>query len=450
MKYIVNIIRVLVGALFIFSGFVKAIDPLGTGYKMHEYFASFATIGMQSFWQWMNGLSTPISVIMIVLEMVAGIALLTGWANRFTVWLLFLMTLFFTVLTGFTYLSGYCPNSMFAVFSIVLVALFMVCAAKYHTANGKKIFAVTLLALLAFVVLLKFTNLLLTCDFDKTKMKVTDCGCFGDFLHLEPHTTFWKDIILDILIFILVIGVDYIKPLFKAFATNAVTVAATVASLWFCFSNYLWGLPIVDFRPYKIGNNIRELRTVQKDPVIEYVFIYKNKKTGEQKEFGMNELGNLNDDWEFDTKAGDGGRKDKIIDPGIPAKIDGFYINDEHGDITDSLLSDKNYSLMVVAYHLSETEKDAFTEKLNPLEAQCEKAGISFYCVTGGDIPSDPFRHDMQTAYPFYTSDETPLKTIIRSNPGLVLLKNGVVINMWHHRHIPEFAELNEMYFSKK
>ena len=444
MKFIVNIIRVLVGGLFIFSGFVKAIDPIGTSYKMHDYFGAFGAMGMSSFWQWMNHLSIPIAVIMIVLELVAGIALLVGWANRFTVWLLFLMTLFFTVLTGFTYLSGYCPNILFGIISVTIVGLFTVSAARFDSSMGKKLFGLAVLLLVGCLAMMKFSDLLLTCSFDKAKMKVTDCGCFGDFMKLEPYQTFWKDIILDVLIFILVVGVDYIKPLFSKRATNAVAIVSTVASLWFCFSNYVWGLPVIDFRPYKIGNNIRELRISQKPAVTDFVFIYKNKKTGENKEFKMGELGNVTGDYEFVD------RTEKVLDPGIPAKIDGFYISDENGDITDALLADKNYSFMVVAYHLSETDKDVFTEKLNPLQVEIEKAGFDFYLVFGGDMKADDFRHETQAAYPFYTADETPLKTIIRSNPGLVLLKDGVVINMWHKNNLPTFAQLQEQYLNKK
>ena len=446
MKYIVNIIRMLVGLLFIVSGFVKAIDPLGTSYKMHDYFAAFSTLGLHGFWEWMNTISLPIAVIMIVLEMVAGFGLLLGWANRFNVWLLYLMTMFFTVLTGFTYLSGFCPTPAFAVASIIIVALFTLSAAKFNHPSGKKYLLITIAFTIVYLLMLKYSSMLFSCSFDETKMKVTDCGCFGDALKLKPWETFWKDIVLDVLIFILIIGMDYIKPLFKNSITNLLVSAGTAASILFCFSNYAWGLPVIDFRPYKIGNNIRELRQMQKPRVSDWVFIYKNKKSGENKEFTTAQLSDMNsDDWDFVDRV------EKVIDPGIPAKIDGFYISNADGiDITDTLLSDAGYSLMVVAYHLSETHKETFTEKLNPLAAACEKAGVDFYCVTGGDIPADPFRHELQTPYPFYTADETPLKTIIRSNPGLVLLKNGVVINMWHYRHIPDFSELNEKYFSKK
>ncbi|MEP7170066.1 MAG: DoxX family protein [Bacteroidota bacterium] len=443
MKYIVNILRILVGALFIFSGFVKAVDPLGTSYKMHEYFEAFAPLGLNAFWEWMNTVSTPFAVFMIVIEMAAGLALLTGWMPKFTVWVLFLMTLFFTLLTGFTYLSGYCPGIPFAIHSISLIILFMVSAAKFNSPKGKKVFWITVILTISFVALLK-TPSYFHCEFTETKMKVTDCGCFGDFMKLKPWETFYKDIVLDVLIFILVIGVGYIKPLVKPKANNLIIGGGTLASLLFCFSNYIWGLPIVDFRPYKIGNNINEQRKTLKPEVRKMVFIYKNKKTNETKSFTTEEVGNVTDDWDFVD------RKDSIIDPGIPAKINNLYISDEDGnDITDTLLTDKNYSFMVVIYKMTATDKEAITGKLNPLSEQCEKAGIKFYAVCGGDMKVDDFRHELNTAYPFYTADETPLKTIIRSNPGLVLLKDGVVIDMWHHKHLPDWKDVNEKYFKK-
>jgi uncharacterized membrane protein YphA (DoxX/SURF4 family) len=443
MKYFVQLIRVLVGCLFIFSGAVKAIDPLGTSYKMHDYFSAFAATGWPAFWQTMNGYAVSISVIMIVLELIAGFALLIGWSNRFTVWLLFLMTLFFTVLTGFTYLSGFCPSVLFALYSVALVALIMITAWTWHASIGKKIGAFTGLALLVYIGLIFGTDTLLTCAFDKAKMKVTDCGCFGDFIKLQPYQTFWKDVVLDVLIFILVIGVRYIQPIFNVKTTYLLTLIFSACSLLFSFSNYLWGLPIVDFRPYKIGNNIRELRVAQKPAVTDFVFIYKNTKTQQEKEFKMDELSNVTDEYEFVD------RREKVLDPGIPAKIDGFYINDANGDITDSLLNDKNFSLMVVAYHLGETDSEVFKKSIVPLADKVQKAGFSLYCVYGADVNAEPLRHQWQASFPFYTADETPLKTIIRSNPGLVLLKDGVVIDMWHKYDVPSFETLQQKYLSK-
>ncbi len=442
MKLLVTVLRILTGGLFIFSGAVKAIDPLGTSYKMHEYFAAFGSLGMKGFWESMNAFSTPIAVGMIVTEIVAGIALLTGWKPRLTVWILFIMTLFFTLLTGFTYLSGHCPKTVFGIYSIALIVLFMVSAAQFNKFKGKRILIYTGLATLIYLIMMKVPGGMFACAFTESKMKVTDCGCFGDFLKLKPWETFWKDIVLDIVIFILVIGVIHIRPVMKSRINSSVITLSVVGSILFCFMNYKWGLPLFDFRPYKIGNNIRELRQPLKPEKSEFVFIYKNNNTGQLKEVGMNELDAITDEWEFSD------RKDKITDPGIPAKINNLYISNEQGeDITDQLLSDENYSLMVVIYSMAKTKKKKIKKKLVPLADSCEKAGISFYAVCGGDLPVDAFRHDLQTPFPFYVADETALKTILRSNPGLVLLKNGVVINKWHYLHLPDFKKLQKEYF---
>lgn len=439
MKNLVAVIRILVGALFIFSGFVKAVDPLGTSFKMHEYFEAFSSLGLEALWKSMSAWSTPIAVIMIVVEMVVGVTLLIGWKPRLTTWILFLMTLFFTLLTGFTYLSGYCPTVTFGILSLLAILLWIIAASRYHLPKGKIIFFSALGLTLLMLFYMKSGSSLLACNFTETKMKVTDCGCFGDFMKLKPWETFWKDIILDILIFILVIRADLIKPLFPTIGLKVTTAIATVFSLLFCFSNYAWDLPIIDFRPYKIGNNIKELRYPLKPEIREYVFVYKNLKTNEERNFKTDELDQIDDEWEFID------RRDVVVDPGIPAKINNLFIRNQEGvDITDQLLSNKAYSLMVVMYKLASANKKAITQKLIPLSQQCEKSKIDFYAVVGGDIDPEIFRHEMQTPFEFYTADETALKTIIRSNPGLVLLKDGIVLNKWHYRHLPSFDELKK------
>jgi uncharacterized membrane protein YphA (DoxX/SURF4 family) len=438
MKTMVHVIRVLVAGLFIFSGFVKAIDPLGTSYKMHEYFEAFSSLGLPSLWQGMSAWSTPIAVFMIVLEMAAGLALLIGWMPALTVWILFLMTLFFTILTGFTYLSGYCPTLAFGIVALLITALWITSAARFHQPDGKIFFRTAILSTLIMLAATTFTNVLLSCPFTPSLMKVTDCGCFGDFIKLKPWETFWKDIFLDILIFILVVRVRDIHPLFPAAGLHFTTALFTGLSLLFCFSNFLWGLPIIDFRPYKIGNNIRELRQPIRPEVRDYVFVYKNVQSGEERHFRLEELDQINESWTFVD------RRDIIIDPGIPAPINNLFIRNADGDdITDELLSDKNYSFMVVIDQLGKTRGKAFP-RLNEIAEWCDRHGLHFYAVYGGDVPAEPFRHEMQTPFEFFTADETALKTIIRSNPGLVLLKDGKVIDMWHHRHLPSPAELEE------
>lgn len=385
-----------VGTLFIFSGAVKAIDPLGTSYKMHDYFSAFGQIGLSNFWAAMSDWSTTLAVFMIVFEIVLGIALLVGWQAKITLWLSFAMLAFFTLLTGFTFLNGYDWKQFFG--------------------SGKLVF-------------------------DEKNMKVTDCGCFGDFVKLKPWTSFYKDIFLDILIVLLILGKNKIQPLFSGFTRNAIIGLSIICTWAFCFLNYVWNLPVVDFRPYKIGNNITELRKDKVPAKTEMIFTYKNKSTGEEKEFSMSDLNNLNyDEWEFKD------RKDKVLDPGIPAVINNLYISNEHNeDITDELFSDPNYSLMIVAYKLGKTNEPAFKE-LNVLAEKAQAKNLKVYCVTSGDISIENFRTKNQTAYPFYTADETPLKTIIRSNPGLVLLKNGVVKGKWHYNHLPTFETLEKDY----
>lgn len=276
-------------------------------------------------------------------------------------------------------------------------------------------------------------------------MKVTDCGCFGDFIKLKPWETFYKDVILDFLILLLVLNIKNVRPLFADGIRNAVAVSFGTVAMLFCLYNVYSNEPVIDFRPYKVGNDVKDLRIVKKFPVIDMTFFYKNKQTGEVKQYTQKELGGLNfDNLEFVK------RKDNVLDPGIPAVITNLRIeNDEGEEITDSLLADPNYSLMVVAYNLNKTHADAFKE-LNAIAAGADKAHVKFYAVTVNDGKVDDFRHKYQTAYPFYNADETPLKTMIRSNPGLILFKHGVVINKWHYKHLPTFDELNQKYFSAK
>lgn len=441
-----------VGALFIFSGFVKAVDPLGTSYKMHEYFAAFAAekffdtpsyqAAYAAFWDWVGGFSTAMSIFMIAAELFFGFMLLIGWLPRFTVGVIWALTLFFTFLTGYTYLSGYELKKSFIVMSAAVMAIFAAIALQKTDAKRKK------LAIISFaflIVLIGFFNThAASHPFDETKMKVTDCGCFGDFIKLKPWETFWKDVILDVMILVLVLTVKHVRPVAKSFHVPIAGITGA-GSLALCLYCVYWSEPLIDFRPYKIGNDIRELREVKKQPVVEMIFIYKNKKTGEEKEFAVKDLTSLNyDEWEYKD------RKDKVIDPGIPAKITNLFIEDDSGNqVADSLLANPDYSLMVVSYNLSKTNEAAFND-LNQISATCDKQGIKFFAVTVNDGHIDEFRHRLQTPYPFYHADETPLKTIIRSNPGLVLLKNGVVVNKWHYRNLPNMGDLNEQYFSKR
>ncbi len=444
---LITFLQDFIGCFFIFSGFVKAVDPLGTSYKMHEYFEAFAGEGLRPLWEYMATWSSFMAVTMIALELFVGFVLLIGWKPRLTVGIIWLLTLFFTFLTGYTFLSGYGISKAFILISGAIMLVFA--AVTFPKKQSQRLTLVFFsLGILVLVFLMsKFSGLFFTADFTESKMKVTDCGCFGDFIKLKPWETFYKDVILDVMILILVLNVKFVRPVFGDVTRTVMAYLAGIFSLLFCLDNVYLDEPVIDFRPYKIGNDINDLRKEKKPAKVEMVFVYRSNKTLLPKEFTYDEVMKGKMDYaEYDSMIE---RKDKILDPGIPAKITNLRIeNDEGGDITDTILHNPDYSFMVVSYNLNRTHEDAF-KQLNEIAANADKVGVKYFAVTLNDGHVDEFRHKNQTAYPFYSADETPLKTIIRSNPGLVLLKNGVVINKWHYRHLPSVDELNKTYFKK-
>lgn len=227
MRLLVNIARILVGCLFIFSGLVKAIDPLGLAYKMQEFFEVWAGDGfLKGLMDLLHEHALWFSILMITLEVILGVALLLGWRKKMVSWLLLLMILFFTFLTSYVLFSG----------------------------------------------------------------KIRACGCFGDCIPLTPVQTFTKDIILLILVLLILYGGRHIKPLFSNNINISVFLISLFAVLglqWYVLKH----LPVKDCLPFKTGNNILELRKMPKDAVpdrYDYVFVY--KKNGTSKEFKVDNL----------------------------------------------------------------------------------------------------------------------------------------------------------------
>ena len=401
MRILIRLIQFLVGALFLFSGFVKAVDPLGTAYKMHDYFTAFAGDfpAMKWMWEFMTDTVNFWAVFMLVFELVLGLALIVGWRPKLTLWLTLLLTLFFTFLTGYTYLSGYTMKHWYNPFSWV---------------------------------------------FNEKDMKVTDCGCFGDFMKLKPYTSFWKDVVLDMLILFLLFGWRNLYTLVSGKIGNVLIGLGTAASLLFCFSNYLWGLPMIDFRPYAIEKNIKEGMTLPsnavKDSVV-MVFIY--EKNGKQVELSMDEIKNIDSTYKFVD------RKDKVIREGDHPAIHDFSIVSADGtNITEDILSQENVFLLV-AYDINHSNGDV-QGKINDFVALAQQNGIEFIGLTGS-LPAevDKFRHEHNSMFDYYYCDATALKTMIRSNPGLMLLKKGTVTAMWHHRDFPTFDEVKKNYLTR-
>jgi uncharacterized membrane protein YphA (DoxX/SURF4 family) len=275
------------------------------------------------------------------------------------------------------------------------------------------------------------------------KNPVSDCGCFGDFLIISNWQTFYKNIVL--MIFTLIIfftrnSYKKPKPAIYQFSIFLLGLIAILSVIIYCYRH----LPIIDSLPWKKGNNIRQL--VLPTPEISKIFlIYKNKTTGETKEYPSDNYPWQDTVWLANWQFVD--QRKEIIKPFIQAPIHDFTINDEFGDdYTFDYINKPGYQFILVAYDLNKTNKKAFS-KAELIYNGCQKDSISFIALTGTSyISIHPFVKELSIKYHVYNTDETALKTIIRSNPGLVLIKDGVVLEKWHYNDFPEYSKLKEKY----
>ena len=403
-------IQYFMGSLLIFSGLVKAVDPIGTAYKMQDYFTEFDIQGLP-FMDLMHEYALPFSLIMLVLELALGVCLIMGLGQKKTTWTTLLMMLFFTGLTGFNYLTGY-------------------------TSKPDQV------GILAFDQWGPFRD---------ENIRITDCGCFGDFLKLKPVETFVKDIIYTVLAVILVLNTARLKELLPREKVVAglnvrtwLGLLIVGVSTWFCLQNFYLDKPMVDFRPFAEGVNLREAKATceANTPEIETILVYKNKQTGEEQEVNSKELTKYPYLWEAKDDAGENiweSQSDRlrsvVIKEGCNSQVQYF-------DKTD-ILDDSQYNFLVVGGDLDKADKDAF-KSISALAAQAEKEGYQtralYYHISKQSL--DEFRQETTSAYQFETADDKLLKTIVRASPGLLLLKDGVIVEKWHHRHIPNYADV--------
>ena len=365
--------RIIFGIVFIFSGFVKAIDPLGSVYKFQDYFLAFDV-------SWMFPLALPLAILLSGLEFLIGVTILLGLKMRFSAWGALIFMVIFTPLT--LYIAIYNP--------------------------------------------------------------VSDCGCFGDALIITNWSTFYKNIILLAASVLIFIYRKHFRPLWSekmdSYLTLFVAVFIILVSVY-CLRN----LPVIDFRPWKTGNNINEL-IVPEPEIADTYLIYRNKETGETREYPANDYPWDDPEWLANWEFID--QKRVVTQEFREAPISNFSIQDEYGDdYTESYITNPDYQFLVIAYDLNRTRQSAFEQKINEFAAQAEQDAVSLIVLTGSSFTNiDLFRHEVQAAYPFYQSDEIALKTIIRSNPGLVLIKDGIVVAKWHYRNIPSYTRVQEKY----
>jgi hypothetical protein len=350
--------RILTGMVFIFSGSVKAIDPLGTAYKFHDYFHAFG-LGF------LNSLSLPLAVLLCTTEFIGGFSVLTGIRYKTGTWLVFLLMLIFTPVT--------------------------------------------------FV--LALTN------------PVSDCGCFGDAVHLSNWQTFGKNIILLAAVLVLLTGMKNRVNRFRISTEWALFSSAIVIFILFAFYNLRY-LPVIDFLPYKTGIKIADMMVIPQGApadIYETTFIY--EKSGIKKQFTLNNYPANDTTWKFVDQ------KSLLIKKGYQPPIHDFSISTLEGeDITQKILSDTGFSVLMVSKKLPEARMKDLSEGFE-FGKYCLKNGIAFYVLTASGT-EEAKRIDNRLN--FCTADETTLKTMIRANPGYVLLRGGIIIGKWSHANLPD------------
>ena len=308
MKIFVQITRIIVGALFVFSGFVKLVDPIGSQYKFQEYFSE-TVLNLE----FLIPLALPFAVFLTIAEILLGVMILIGYKPRHTIWSLFFMTSIFLFLTWYS---------------------------AYYD-------------------------------------KVTDCGCFGDAIKLSPWETFYKNIVLIFLTGVLIVNSSLVKPIFAGKIPKLIAFFSLGIFL-FIVQHVLTHLPIIDFRPYAIGKNL--------------------KKGMEYPEDGS-----------------------------IPSVHD-FMLEDEQQDLAPLLLEKEKVALIIV-YNLDKSNKNGFSF-VKRFALKAKKRGYEVYGVSAS------FSDDLLEAiekfnlpFEFLFCDETTLKTMIRANPGVMILNKGTVVD---------------------
>lgn len=371
MRLVKNLCRIIVGIVFIYSGFVKGIDPLGSDYKFTDYFNAF---GMG----WMNATTLFFSFALSLVEFLIGIALLFNlWVSRMA-WGSLLFMAFFTPLT----------------------------------------------------LVLALTN------------PVSDCGCFGDAMILTNWQTFWKNIILLLLaIMIFVYRKEYKSslPLVGQFSFLALAGAGMLCLSVYCYRH----LPVLDFRPYAVGKNITEgmrLSEGAEPDQYEVTLKYKNKQTGEVQSFTEENYpwqDTLN--WEYESSS------ERLVKKGYITPIHDLVI--EHptlGNITEEILEDDNHTILAVAYNLTQSDVQ-YQPAINRLAEYAQEKGIRFYGLTSSsERDIETYKKRYHVPYEFCTADEIQLKTMIRSNPGVIILREGTILDKWAGKDVPDVKELQD------
>lgn len=359
MKILMFISRILVGVVFIFSGFVKAVDPLGSNYKFSDYFNAFGI-------DWLHGIALPLAIVLSTIEFIVGISLVFNVKIKLGAWGALLFMALFTPLTFYLALAN----------------------------------------------------------------PVKDCGCFGDALILDNWQTFYKNIVLLVPTIFAFIKREHYTSRFNQIGQWLVVGLFTFIIAYSSVFSYNH-LPIIDFRPYKVGTHIpTDMSTPEDAPLDEYRIVSVYEKDGVEKEFVDPEYPDETWTW-VSTDS-------ELVKKGYEAPIHDFMIETADGDdLTDQLMNNPGFTFMLVAYDLNKSNIDA-QQKINELADYCMVHGHTFFCLTSSSNEIENFKDNTEAYYDFYNMDEITLKTIIRANPGLVLIQDGTILGKLSYNDIPE------------
>ncbi|WP_428330486.1 BT_3928 family protein [Mucilaginibacter sp.] len=281
---------------------------------------------------------------------------------------------------------------------------------------------------------------------------VQTCGCFGDAIPLTPWQSFSKDMVLLLLIIVLFKDRRNIRPLFNAKTCDQLLIASAVISVGFGLFTYNFS-PVIDFLPYKVGANILdEMKTPPGAQPDEYELTYnlKNKKTGATKTMTNTEYLKTNI-WKDNNWEIIGQPESRLVKRGFTPKIRDLAIQDAQGnDYTKELLSNPFNNLVIVAYDINKADGDAI-DRLNALAINLsQNFNTRMVMLTSNSAQfTQAYSKQHKLMFEIFYADEVPLKTMVRSNPGILLIKNGTVINKWHYHSIPKYDELVKQYFQQ-
>jgi len=345
---VVTVFRVILGLVFIFSSFVKGVDPMGTAYRVEDYLLVYGL-------DWMLGLALPLSIFLIAVEFLLGFAILFKLKSKLAALGVFLIMIFFTAVTWFD----------------------------------------------------AYYNL------------VPDCGCFGDAVKLSNWETFYKNVVLIVLAAIVFFKRKTIISAAPSWVQSVILFVFTCLFVWFTFYNYSH-LPLLDFRDWKAGKDMKSSGEGQAKTFV----TYKNNETGEEKEFLS-----PNYPWNDSVWMAEWTFFHQRLDESGVIRQHSLIIEDEDGnDLTNVIIENAADQFLLISYDLDNANGEAMLQA-SELFQKLDYNGIALDMVCASDPRLiEKYSIVYQMEYPVYFADDIELKAMIRSNPGLLWLRNGVVM----------------------